>query len=38
MTIEYCAVCPKGRNTVNGRYCTELKMKVEYATVPPCNE
>lgn len=33
---QYCKVCVKGRNTLNGRYCTQLKKMVELAKEPPC--
>lgn len=37
-TNPFCAKCPKARNTVNGRYCLQCNINVEYAKEPPCRK
>lgn len=31
-----CNKCAKGRNCVNGRFCTVMGMYVEHREEPPC--
>ena len=35
---ERCKLCEKALNGVNGRYCIELKMNVEWTDFTPCEE
>ena len=31
-----CAKCPKAHNSLNGRYCRQLKRYVQYTDKPQC--
>lgn len=31
-----CKTCPYAVNSLNGRYCTQIKKYVEYTKTPPC--
>lgn len=33
-----CLACGKATNCINGRYCQQLCMYVQYYDYPPCKE
>lgn len=37
MTNDICRLCTGGINTINGRHCRILDIRVEYARTPPCD-